>query len=486
MSSGIRVTLINSNRMTPAIAPLGLDYVGGALRRAGLEVDWLDLCLEADQDEALRRHFSGRPPDLVGISFRNVDDCFWPSAAWFVPDLAELVGRVRGLSDAPIVLGGVGYSVFPAEILGCTGADFGIHGDGEESMSQLAAQLRGRRQWQQVPGLVWKADGAVRSNPPAWPETLSVPTERELADNATYFRLGGQIGVETKRGCHRRCAYCVDPLAKGPAVRARSPLAVAEEMESLLRQGIDVFHVCDAEFNLPLGHARDVCDELIRRRLGDRIRWYAYLAVVPFDADLAQRMARAGCTGINFTSDSASATMLSTYGQPHRQEDLRRAIQLCHEHGIAAMCDLLLGGPGETAKTIQESIRFFQQAGPDCVGTGLGLRLYPRTPIAARVAQEGPLETNPSLRRHYTGPVDLLRPTFYISAALGNRPAALVRELIAGDQRFFEPQQEAPEVGAPGDHNYNANRALSEAIAAGQRGAYWDILRKLRTGGDLD
>ena len=65
------------------------------------------------------------------------------------------------------------------------------------------------------------------------------------------------------------------------------------------------------------------------------------------------------------------------------------------------------------------------------IGTALGLRLYPRTQIAEMVTREGPLETNPSLRRHYDGPVDLLRPTFYISASLGERPARLLPVLNA-------------------------------------------------------
>lgn len=116
---------------------------------------------------------------------------------------------------------------------------------------------------------------------------------------------------------------------------------------------------------------------------------------------------------------------------------------------------------------------------------GMGVRLYPGTAVTAMVAAEGPWETNASLRRHYRGPLDLLRPTFYISAALGEHPARLVRDLIAGDQRFFEPEEEMPAAAradVQGDHNYNANQTLSDAIAAGARGAYWDILRKLRTG----
>jgi tryptophan 2-C-methyltransferase len=512
------LTLINTNRMMPPIAPVGLDYVAAAVRRAGTEVDLVDLCLDSDRDDEgapasspsdpavkqagpqtrtsdeettairqrLAEYFARRQPALVGLTFRNVDDCFWPSGASFVPQLCDTVAAVRALTAAPIVLGGVGYSVFAREILERTVADFGICGDGEQAMRELLFEFRGRRRLERIGGLLWRKDGTIHANPPAWPRELSVPPERNAVDNAAYFRLGGQIGVETKRGCNRTCTYCIDPLAKGPVLRMRQPGEVAEEIQSLLQQGVDVLHLCDAEFNIPPDHARAVCDELVHRRLGDRVRWYAYLAVVPFDADLARRMAQAGCAGINFTSDSANAAMLATYGQPHRQEHLAAAVRLCRENGIAVMLDLLLGGPGETPETLAESIRFFQKIDPDCVGAALGVRLYPGTALADHLAAEGPVETNPSIRRRYSGPIDLVQPTFYISASLGENPARLVHDLVAGDPRFFEAEEETPAAAGPdlhGDHNYNANQTLADAIAAGARGAYWDILRKLRLGG---
>jgi len=66
---------------------------------------------------------------------------------------------------------------------------------------------------------------------------------------------------------------------------------------------------------------------------------------------------------------------------------------------------------------------------------------------------------------------------------LGPQPVKLVKELIADDKRFFEPKEEiAPEDDSimPADHNYSDNIQLVEAIGKGQRGAYWDILCKLR------
>jgi hypothetical protein len=93
------------------------------------------------------------------------------------------------------------------------------------------------------------------------------------------------------------------------------------------------------------------------------------------------------------------------------------------------------------------------------------------------------LDENPNIRRKYSGRIDLLRPNYYISQELGERPAELVQDIVNGDKRFFEPLSEfAPEVIEAGsDYNYNDNRDLEQAIANGARGAYWDILRQIRT-----
>jgi len=476
------LTLINTNTMLPAVGPLGLDYIGGCATRAGIKTDILDLCPAVESLETMKQYFSAHNPHLVGLSFRNVDDCFWPSAAWFVPGLKETISTIRSMTESPIVIGGVGFSIFGESILKYTGADFGIRGDGETATISLVHQLQKARNFTDVPGLIWHNDGKICSNPPSWPDPISLTTTRDFIDNRSYFKNGGQCGVETKRGCNRRCIYCADPLAKGTKLRLRDPSEVVEEVLSLLSQGIDVFHLCDSEFNIPRSHAYSVCEEFNKHSLGNRIRWYTYMSPTPFDEELAQKMSQAGCAGIDFTGDSACPSMLKTYQQLHNKEDLALSVRLCRLHNIAVMIDLLLGGPGETPQTVQETIDFIKKINPDCAGAALGIRIYPNTGMEKIVAEELNVGTDCNIHRKYTGPIDLFKPTFYISKALGERPAELVQDLIDGDERFFEPTAETDgkttEKGETANYNYNQNLPLIQAIQKGARGAYWDILRQ--------
>jgi radical SAM superfamily enzyme YgiQ (UPF0313 family) len=477
------LTLINTNRMSPPIGPIGLDYIAGATGNSGIQTEVLDLCLIEEPEKTLRDYFISHEPELVGLSFRNADDSFWPSADWFVPGLNKTIDIIRKISDAKIVLGGVGYSIFAERIFQQSNADFGICGDGEAAIIYLMKQLRGSGNFSNVPGLLWRENKNIHRNPPSWPDELSHCTARNFIDNLAYFKLGGQCGIETQRGCNRNCIHCADHLAKGSNLRLRIPTEVANEIQSLLRQGIDVLHICDAEFNLSREHVLAVCGELIRRGLGDKIRWYTYMLPAPFDAEMAQAMSRAGCVGIDFTADSACESMLRTYRHQHSRDDIAQAVRLCKQNKITVMLDLLLGGPGETPQSVRETIDFIKRIDPHCAGAALGVRVYPGTEMEKIVVSQISRSNEAGIRRKYTGPLDLLKPTFYISPELGENPAELVIKMIDGDKRFFPPavQEQIPKKMDGDGYNYNDNLILQNAIQNGARGAYWDILRKTRS-----
>lgn len=474
-----KVLLVNPNRLQPAVAPLALDYLADSLGEHGVQVQLLDLCLEANPADAVARTLSATTPTLIGITIRNTDDCYCASADYFLPDFAQLVSEVRAHSSAPIVLGGSGFSVAPVPILRLLGADYGVHGDGEIPLAMLARALHSGKRVDDIPGLVWRNGEGVQVNPPWRGPAESLPARsRSLLDNARYFAEGGQAGIETKRGCDRGCIYCADPLSKGRMLRARSPSQVADELARLISQGVDCFHFCDSEFNVPVSHALAVCEELSARGLGERARWYTYASPAAFTPELAGAMRRAGCVGVNFGADSGDDDMLARLGRDFRTADLWETARACRDARLVFMFDLLLAGPGETRETAARTISLMKQISPHRVGVSLGVRIYPGTALCAQVVREGPLERNPNLRGAVAGNPDFVAPVFYLSSGLGEQPDRYIAELVGGDGRFFFPVAEAGKE----TYNYNDNQRLVEAIARGHRGAYWDILRRLAEG----
>jgi len=471
-----RVLLVNPNRMLPPVAPIGLEYVAADLARNGYEPIVCDLTFSKDWEAALCTALDEARPLAVGVSVRNIDDAYFASQDFILDKTTAMIRHIQSHTDAPIVLGGIGFSCAPREILGYTGANYGIAGDGEEAFTLLLDRLSSRSEVGDVPGLTYRpSQAAVAVVKPAPPDLSRMPVpKRRFLDNARYFAEGGQAGIETKRGCDGACVYCVDPLSKGTRIRLRSPESIIDEVRDLLDQGINVFHLCDCEFNLPPEHAVAVCRALVDSGAATAIKWYTYASPHPFDRELAHVMARAGCVGINFGVDHADADMLRRLGRSYGPEELRTTLHACRDAGITVMFDMLFGSPGETKESIAHAIDFVQKLDPDCVGLSCGVRVYPHTALARHVQAQGRLDNNPHLHGTLEGNEDLLRPIFYVDARIGAEIHRYVSSLVDGDRRFFhtDPAQ------VDGNYNYNDNSVLTQAIRSGARGAYWDILRQ--------
>ncbi|HIC89607.1 MAG TPA: radical SAM protein, partial [Anaerolineae bacterium] len=408
----MHVALVNTNRIQPPIAPIGLEYVAEALNAAGHRVEVIDLCWPDDWDSAIASFLNRTSPDLLGVTLRNTDDCAFTSRQSFLGEFADMVNSIRKHTDALIVLGGVGFSVMPEQVLELCEADAGVWGDGEFVFAELANRLERKQEWLDLPNLIWCRDDKWHRNLAATsPLTNLPPMSRSWVDNRRYFREGGQAGIESKRGCPRHCIYCADPVAKGKTIRIRPPKAVVDELEKLLEQGIDHIHTCDSEFNIPQWHAFAVCKEIIRRNLGGKLRWYAYCSPVPFSPELAKLMRRAGCVGINFGVDTGDEKMLRRLRRDFTPEDILNAARSCKQAGIVVMLDLLLGLPGETRESIIRTLELMRRAGPDRVGVALGVRVYPGTELADPVMKE-------KLKGGFVGGDDPSEPLFFIEPGI--------------------------------------------------------------------
>lgn len=456
--------------MQPPVAPIGLEYLGAAIEAAGFAVDLIDFCL-VPFPEGVDNYLERCEPLAIGITIRNTDDCYYLSEAFLLPRIKEMVDHIKGRTPAPIIVGGVGFSVIPEAILSYLDLQIGICGDGEWAFPEVLRRLSKGQPLLDIPGLVYRTERGVRHNPPELRDLSELPLpQRGFIDNRHYFCKGGMGGIETKRGCAQGCIYCADPLAKGRRYRLRPPAVVAAEMKALLDKGIDHLHLCDSEFNLPYGHAVAVCQEIIKRGLGDRIAWYAYLSPVPFSEELALLMRQAGCRGIDFGVDHGDERILKALGREFTAADLKETAAICHRIGIPFMYDLLLGGPGEDRDSLNAAISLMKEISPSRVGISAGVRIYPGTRLAQIALAD--IKSQGGNVRGATDP-SFLFPTFYVSNHLGDDLYPLISYLVDGDARFFFGG------GDDANYNYNANLLLQEAIDRGYRGAFWDILRRV-------
>ena len=414
MGFKVRVLLVSANteKVPDPVYPIGAAYVGGAARRAGHDVRGVDLCFAEDRESAVREAIRDFEPDAVGISLRNLDNSAYPENTSYIGDYAALVSWIRGASDAPIILGGAGFTVMPATILEELGADYGVVGEGENAFPWLLGELEAGREveanadfrCERVNGSKL-IDGASRIGAL---DDAGLPA-RDLFDVARYYERGGCANLQTKRGCCFECVFCSYPLIEGSKVRIRSPKGVVDEIEALVREQ-NVRHVffVDNIFNLPPGHAKRICSEIVARELN--VEWSAYLNPKFVDEELVRLMAASGCKGVEFGTDSGSATMIANLKKEFDAGHLRNASELCHRYGIKFAHSLIFGGPGETSETVDETLSLMEELRPTAVIAFTGIRVLPGTGMVDIALRDGQIDDDDNL----------LHPKFYVASSLGD------------------------------------------------------------------
>jgi len=421
----MQVLLVATNReQSPfPVSPVGVLAVAGAAIGAGHEVDLIDVMFAYSAVGMLRAALQAKRYDVVALGIRNLDNCFWAAPRHFYDDVRVLVEEVRRRTDAPLVLGGSGFSVEPQGWLSRLDVDYGVVGEGEAAFVALLAALAEGRSCDGIPGVTSPADirrrqretGRAKSPIPTSfvPDIESLaPPAHQLLDYRPYIRRGGFVSVQAKRGCAFKCEYCVYPQLEGARYRNRPVEAIVDEMADVVRtQGVRHFFFADSVFNTPRAHTLALCQEIVRRRLD--VRWMAYTNSTRFDDELAMAMVEAGCLGIEFGLDAVTDKMLHNWHKPFRQSDIRRSLQACHDRGLPAAVHLLFGGPGETVADMHESQAFIDSCAPvDAVFASLGVRIYEGAPIVRTAREEGVIDEQ----------TDLFFPTWYVSPGLGPHP----------------------------------------------------------------
>jgi len=449
----MKVLLVSPNveSLPDPVFPIGLAYIAAVLKKNRIRYQVLDLCFVHDYETAIESAVRTFTPDIIGLSFRNVDNVSYPEYVSYLDFYRQVVQTLKKYSQGLIVIGGSGFALIPEGILNYVNADYGILGEGELSFIKFINELKQNAR----PPTNLKSK--IINYPPGIIENLDdlpMPDRSEF-DNGAYLKWGGMGNLQTKRGCPFKCIYCTYPVIQGRKVRLRSPKLICDEIERILEHGIDNLFIVDNEFNYPMDHAVAVCKEIINRKL--QIRWSCYANPGFVTPELIDLMLEAGCSGLEFGSDAANATMLVNMGKNFTIYDLEKASSICLKSGISFCHSLLLGGPGETMKTVNQTLEAVLNMSPTAVISMIGIRVFPKTKLSLIAQEEGMI-----------GPYeDFLKPVFYLSKTIEDEILSFIKTFSKKHSTWIFPGL-----------NININVELQKKLRRfGVKGPLWEHMK---------
>ena len=200
------------------------------------------------------------------------------------------------------------------------------------------------------------------------------------------------VPVQSKLGCHFRCVYCTYRKIEGSSYRLFERESVAEAIRSLSASGVRNIEFVDNVFNSPYEHALTLCEDLARLRHGACL-YSLELNPLHTDDKLLTLMERAGFRGVGITVESASGAVLERLRKGYSAESVYNAATVVKRHKLPCVWIFMLGGPGETEATIEETLRFAAKSiRPwDTAFFNMGVRIYPGTELESIARNDGVL-----------------------------------------------------------------------------------------------
>jgi radical SAM superfamily enzyme YgiQ (UPF0313 family) len=395
----VRILLINPNSNLPidtrTSPPLGLAYLAAVSEQRGDRVRIYDGDVEDDSLETVVREWE---PEVVGITANTTQI----TAAW--RDAAV----VKSICQARVVLGGPHPTTLPEESAAKAEVDVVVRSEGEATWLDLIdywdeASEPASSGLSSIAGITFRdGDGDLVSTPDRPPipteelERLPYPAwhlfrmERYTNLQPTVDQVDGpSLPILTSRGCPYRCSYCSQI---GPRRwRARSADSVVAEWRWLVQElGAAEIGVLDDSFNISRQRVLDICQRLVDEEL-NQVPWIMINGIRAnlADEEILGAMKEAGCLRAAFGVESGNQGILDTVVDKQLTLDqVRAAFRAARAVGMETIGFFIIGLPGETEATIEDTIRFACELDPVVANFSIATP-FPGTEMYETVAAKG-------------------------------------------------------------------------------------------------
>ena len=359
----MKILLLNPPPQRPesaslSVPPLGLAYIAAVLRDQGYPVAIKDAYAENMSWEELAAYLQQERPDILGLS----------SVTHTMDATAAVLKMARPYVDS-IIVGGPHITAWGEKIFQHhPEIDYGILGEGEETVVELVEALAAGRSVSQIPGVIGK--DFVGSARPLIRDLDRLPfPARDLLplDRYHYALAKGRrfTTLFTSRGCPYHCVFC-DKSIFGSRWRARSADNILAEIDEIVhRFQTTSLIIYDDLFTLDKERLQAVCEGILRR--GYRLDWKCESRVNLVDLETLRLMKRAGCSLVAYGVESGNQHGLDYLNKKTTIEQIRRAFALTHEVGLETMAYFILGLPVESYEDELRSVAFAKELNPTYV-----------------------------------------------------------------------------------------------------------------------
>lgn len=351
----VRPFFQNTTECTP---PLAILHLGAYLLREDIEVELIDALRERIPHERLADRIVAARPDAVGITCQT---------AWF-HDTVRL-SRLLKARGQRVILGGFHPSFLPYMTLRDSGADLVVCGEGEVPLLALCksnfdptgiAGVYAQGSLDAEPETITFAQGVENLDDLPLPAWSLLDPRLYTNESGKLFTPAGPLGlITTSRGCPYSCSFCATPNFYNKRIRYRSAGSVVAEIEHLRREyGIRGVQFWDDNLTLDRKHAMSLFQALVDHRVN--IEWTpaAGLRADRMDEELLRLAKRSGCVGTGMGIESGSPELLKRMRKGATVDTIRKAISTAHKVGIPVKGHFILGQPGDTLETMEETVAF--------------------------------------------------------------------------------------------------------------------------------
>ncbi|MBE0598203.1 MAG: cobalamin B12-binding domain-containing protein [Desulfuromonadales bacterium] len=368
---------------------LGILSLAAVARQAGFDCHLVDASALVLTEAELLQRLAELQPEILCLS----------STTLAIGNAHALAAAAkRQLPRLQVILGGPHVTAAPdATMEKFPAFDIAVIGEGEATLVELLPALGSGGDLNQVAGILFRQGGDLQRTPrrpfitdldalpfPAWDLLDSFP-QRYLPAPFKVRQLPAATLV-TSRGCPNACIFC-DRSVFGTSCHGYSADYVVRQMVELHRRyGIREFSFEDDTFITFKGRLQEICDRLIRLRLG--LSWTCLGRVNHVTPENLRLMRQAGCWQISFGIESGSPQLLTLINKRITLDQVRQAVGWSREAGIRTKGFFILGHPGETRQTLKLTRDFALELPLNDISVSL-MTPFPGTELYARAAEFG-------------------------------------------------------------------------------------------------